>query len=126
MVVPELLKNMSVDTPIPIFINNDTDIFPVKSYVCGYHAYMDVWNAFINDSVHCKNEEGNEFDTTSVALIRDDCLRQNVVGHVPMHQEHLSRTFYRFLKLPGCSISATVTSNKKSRDYKHLLFCRNR
>ena len=28
---------------------------------------MDVWNAIINDSVHCKNEEGREFDTTTVA-----------------------------------------------------------
>ena len=39
---------------------------------------------------------------------KDDCLKQNVVGHVPIH---LSRTFYRFLKLPGCSIFATVTKS---------------
>ena len=58
---------------------------------------------------HCMNEEGNEFDTIAVSLIRDDCLKQNVVGHLSIH---LSRTFYRFLKLPCCSISATVTSKR--------------
>ena len=88
-----LFKIMSVDTSIPIFVNNDTDFFLLNSYVRGYHAYMDVWNTIINDSVHCKNGEGNEFNTTPVALTRDDCLKQNVVGHVPIH---LSRTFYRF------------------------------
>ena len=28
---------------------------------------------------------------------------------------HSSRTFYRFLKLPGCSLSVTVTSKKVNR-----------
>ena len=46
-----------------IFINNDTGIFLLNSYVRGNQAYMDVWNAIINDSEHCKNEEHNEFDT---------------------------------------------------------------
>ena len=63
MAVAELLKNVRVDTLIPISINNDTD-FSVKflflwvPHLCGW----DVRNA-INDFVHCKNEEGNEFDT---------------------------------------------------------------
>ena len=56
MAVAELVKNMSVDTPILIFINNDTDIFLLNSYVRGYHAYMDVWTAIINDFVHCKRK----------------------------------------------------------------------
>ena len=87
-----MLKNLSVGTPT-IFINNNTDIFLLNSYVRGYHAYMNVLNAIISNSVHFKNEEGNEFDITAVALIRDDCLKQNVVGHVPIH---LPRTFYSF------------------------------
>ena len=52
---------------------------------------MDVSNTIINNSLHCKNGEGNEFDTTAVDLIRDDCLKQNFVGHTPIH---LSRIFY--------------------------------
>ena len=48
---------MSIDTSVPIFINNDTDIFLLNSYVRRYHAYMDVWNAIINDSMHSKNEK---------------------------------------------------------------------
>ena len=39
-------------------------------------------------------------------------LKQNVVGHVPIH---LPRTFYCFLKLPCCSVSATVTSKRVNR-----------
>ena len=72
MVIAESLKNMSVGTPIKIFINSDTDIFLLNFYLRGYHTYMDVCNAINNVSLYCKNEEGNEFDTTAVAL---DCLK---------------------------------------------------
>ena len=68
MAVVELLKNMNVDTPIPIFVNDKTDIFLLHSHVCWYFAYMNVGNEIINDSMLCKNEEGHEFDTTAVAL----------------------------------------------------------
>ena len=61
--------------------------------------------------MHCKNEKGNQFDTMNVALFRNECLKQNVVGHVPVH---LSRIFYCFLKLPGYSISVTLTSKRVS------------
>ena len=40
MALAELLKNVGVDTPIPISINN-AQIFPLNSYFCGYHTYMD-------------------------------------------------------------------------------------
>ena len=76
---------MSVETPIPVFINNVTDIFLLNSFVRAYPGYINVWTAIINDFVHYKNEEGNEFDTTAVALIRDVCLKENVVGHIPIH-----------------------------------------
>lgn len=98
MAVAKLLKNMSIDTLTPIIKNDGTDSFLLNSYVCGYYAY---WNAITIDSVHYNNEKGNEFDTTDVALFRNECLKQNVVGHVPVH---LSRIFC-FLKLPGYSIS---------------------
>lgn len=72
MATAESLKNMSVDTPIKIFINSDTDIFLLNFYLRGYHANMDGCNAINNVSLYCKNEEGSEFDTTAVAL---DCLK---------------------------------------------------
>lgn len=72
MVIAESLKNMSVDTPIKIFINSDTDIFLLNFYLRGYHANMDGCNAINNVSLYCKHEEGNEFDTMAVAL---DCLK---------------------------------------------------
>lgn len=108
MAVAELLKNMSRDTLTPIIKNDGTDSFLLNSYVCGYYAY---WNAITIDSVHCKNEKGNQFDTMDVALFRNECLKQNVVGHVPVH---LSRIFYCFLKLPGYSISVWLTSKRVS------------
>ena len=107
MAVAELLKNMSVDTPIPIFINNDPDIFMSNSYVHGYHGYINVWNAIINDSVHCKNKEDNEFDTTAVTLKKKKLL--DTFHYI--YQEH----FILFWKLPGSNISATVTSKRVNR-----------
>ena len=63
MAVAEFLKNVSVDTPIPISINNGTDFSVKFLFLWVPHLYgWDVRNA-INDFVHCKNEEGNEFDT---------------------------------------------------------------
>ena len=50
-------------------------------------------------------EENNKFDPSAVPLIHDDCLKQKVVGHVPLH---LSKFFFRFLKLPDCRTSAMV------------------
>ena len=59
-----------------------------------------------------QKEEDNEFNTTAVALSRDACLKENVVGHVPVL---LRRTFYSLLKLPGCIMSATGTSKRVNR-----------
>ena len=68
MPVAESLKKISVDTPITIFVNNGIDIFLLNSQIRGYHAYIDVWNAIINDCVHCKKKESNECDATAVVL----------------------------------------------------------
>ena len=38
----------------------------------------------------------------SLLALGKNVVGKNVVGHAPIH---LSRTFYRFLKLPGSSIS---------------------
>ena len=108
----EILKTITEETPIPIIVNNDTGIFLLQSYVHGYHVYMNIWNATINDYLQCKIEENNEFDPSAVALLYDDCLEEKVVGHVPIH---LSKIFHRFLKLPFCSISAIVIGKRVNR-----------
>ena len=69
---------------------------------------MNIWNATINDFLQCKIEENNEFHTWAVALLHDDCLEEKVVGHVPIH---LSKIFYRFLKLAFSRTSAVVIGN---------------
>ena len=84
----------------------------LQSYVRGYHVYMNIWNATINDFLQFKIEENNEFDHWAVALLHDDCLEEKVVGHAPIH---LSKIFYRFLKLPFSSISAVVIGKRVNR-----------
>ena len=100
------MKTLTWETPIHVIVNNDTGIFLLESYVRGYHVYMNIWNARINDYLQCKIEENNEFDPSAVALLHDDCLEEKVGGHVPIH---LSKIFHRFLELPFCSISAVAT-----------------
>ena len=112
MSVRQVLKNKTEETPIPIIVNNDTGIFLLPSYVRGYHVYMNIWNATINDFLQWKIEENNEFDPWAVALLHDDCLEEKVVGHVPIH---LSKIFYRFLKLPFSSISAVLIGKRVNR-----------
>ena len=84
MSVRQVLKNTTEETPIPIIVNNDTGIFLLQSYVRGYQVYMNIWNETINDFLQCKIQEINEFDHWVVSLLHDDCLEENVVGHVPI------------------------------------------
>ena len=106
MSIRELLKNMSEDTPIPIVINNIGTTFILQSYACGCYVYMKFWNDTINDSLQYEIEENNKSYPSAVVLIRDDCLKQNVVGQVPLH---ISNTFCHSLELPDCSTPAMVT-----------------
>ena len=108
----EVLKIITEETPIPIIVNNDTGIFLLESHVRGYHVYMYIWNATINDYLQCKIEENNEFDPSAVALLHDDCLEEKVAGHVLIH---LSRIFHRFLKIPFCSMSPVVIAKRVNR-----------
>ena len=106
------MKTITEETPIPIIVNNDTGIFLFELCVRGYHVYMNIWNATINDYLQRRIEESNEFDPSAVALLHDHCLEEKVVGHVPIH---LSKIFHRFLKLPFCSISAVVIGKRVNR-----------
>ena len=108
----EALKTITEETPVSIIVNNDTGIFLLESYVRGYHVHMNTWNATINDYLQRKIEENNEFDSSAVALLHDDCLEEKVVGYVP---NHLSKIFHRFLKVPFCSISAVVIGKRVNR-----------
>ena len=108
----EVLKAITEKTPVPIIANNETGIFLLESYVRGYHVYMNIWNATINDYLQSKFEENNEFDPLAVAPLHDDCLEEKVVGHVPIH---LSKKFHRFLKLRFCSILVVVIGKRVNR-----------
>ena len=55
--------------------------FEFETYMCGYHASMDIWlKALIGEILSCEIEPGNKHDINAVAAIREGA----VVGHVPM------------------------------------------
>ena len=84
MSVRELLKNTSEDTPIPIVLNNDTDI--------GMPQLM----------LHC-NLRSKKITSLILLLLPSFIMtvKQNAVAHVPLHLS----IFYCFLNLLDCSTS---------------------
>ena len=72
------------DFEIPILIDNSFSVLKLKSYACGYHAYIDIWKPLIGDeSLRCKREDHNIHDKNAVAVIHSNLLGPRVVGHVP-------------------------------------------
>ena len=65
----EVLETITEETPIPIIVNNHTGIFLPKLYACGYHVYMNIWNATINDYLQCKIEEKKKLDPSAIVLL---------------------------------------------------------
>ena len=71
------------DFEIPILIDNSFSVLKLKSYACGYHAYIDIWKPLIGDeSLRCKREDHNIHDKNAVAVIHSNHLGPRVVGHV--------------------------------------------
>ena len=88
----ELLKN--IDQPIPVILVK-VDTYTLHSYVCGYQAYMNIWNPKLGDNdVEVKHEVNNEHDRFAIAIFHN----KRIVGHLP---KNLSKFFYQFLSLPN-------------------------
>ena len=48
------------DIDIPIAVENNFLVLKHHSYICGYHAYMNIWTPIIGDyNLLCKQERDN-------------------------------------------------------------------
>ena len=65
------------------------------SFVRGYHAYKDIWEAENGEMLELKWERENCKDINAVAVVKDDCT----VGHVPKNlaAHFLARDFNKGL-----------------------------
>ena len=57
----------------------DLEVLEIHSYIRGYHAYMDVWNPVVGQTLVVKREPTNSKDKNAVGVFLEDV----VVGHVP-------------------------------------------
>ena len=102
----ELLKN--IDQPVPVILVK-VNTYILHSYVCGYHAYMNIWNPKLGDNdVEGNHEVNNEHDKFATATFHS----KRIVGHVT---KNLNKFFYQFLSLPDCTISCDVTGKRVNR-----------
>ena len=59
------------------------DTYTLHSYVRGYHAYMNIWNAKLGDNdVEVKQEVNNEHDKFAIAIFHS----KRVVGVVDIRR----------------------------------------
>ena len=79
--------------------------FIYDSCVRGYHEYKSIWDASVEESLHCSREVDNPNDDHVVTVIR----RGVTVGYVP---RYVSRGFSLFIQLRG-NITATVVSTRR-------------
>ena len=85
---------------LPIITDSDLERWYFNSYPRGYHAYMNIWIALIEDeSLICRKEKGNKYDPHAVAITRNNFF----VGHVP---QKICDYFLKFLSLPKTSLGS--------------------
>ena len=89
-------------------VDYDPQVLEINSYVRGYHAYMDTWNAVLGQELILKPEPSNYKDKHAVAVLKDDVI----VGQVPYNlAPHLSQ----FLRREINKAFAEVTGEKEKR-----------
>lgn len=76
-----------------------------ESMVRGYHAYKNVWDAVIGQTLPCQMESGNASDPYAVAVLQASVI----VGHVP---RAISAVCNLFLQRGG-TITCRVTGAKR-------------
>ena len=100
--------DIPIDEEIPI-VGTHT----VSSFIRGYHVYMNVWAAYIDeDCLVGVPETDNIIDPDDVAIHRDDMVNTRVVGHVPLNYAPI---FNKFLSLPNHHIPCCVTGKRMNR-----------
>lgn len=84
------------------------DAVEMESCVRGHHISQSFWTPTIWESLSCRKEESNTFDSYAVAVIKDDI--GHVVGHVP---RKISAACFLFLNQDDHSIICTVTGSQR-------------
>ena len=86
----------------------DLEVLEIRSYVRGYHAYMDVWTPIQGQILLVRREPTNIKDKNAVGVFLEDVI----VGHVP---HNLATRFSQFLQRDVNKAFAEVTGGKVNR-----------
>ena len=85
------------------------DEFEFITFLRGYHVSMEKWpKPLIGETLSLEIEMENQYDKYAVAAIRNG----DVVGHVPAM---FSESINKFLQLPGCQATFSVTGKRVNR-----------
>lgn len=84
------------------------EVLEIRSFVRGYHAYLDVWTPAIGEVLLVKPEPTNEKDSKAVAVLKEDVI----VGHIP---RNLAPSLFQFLRRDVNKAFAEVTGQKVNR-----------
>ena len=84
------------------------EVLEINSYIRGYHAYMDIWEPTIGETLLAKMEPSNIKDRKAVAVIKDG----ETVGHVPLN---LASKLFQFLRRDINKAFVEVTGAKVNR-----------
>lgn len=84
------------------------DSVEFNSFIRGYHAYKDVWEPFVGESLLLKREPTNVKDRSAVAVTKET----EVVGHVPYN---ISSALSMFLQRDCNKGFVEVTGNCVNR-----------
>ena len=84
---------------IPIYIEKDWITYEYNSFARGYHAYMNVWNPLVEETLKCRQEPSNEVDKNAVAIIRSDSWEKLLLGTFGKTFPKLCQCFWKSLRL---------------------------
>ena len=86
----------------------DLEVLEIRSYVRGYHAYMDVWTPIQGQILLVRRKPTNIKDKNTVGVFLEDVI----VGHVP---HNLATRFSQLLQRDVNKAFAEVTGGKVNR-----------
>ena len=60
--------DIPIDIPLPIVFDDSFSVFKYSCFIRGCHVYNDGWQPTVcDDSLHCEEEEDNEYDKHAAA-----------------------------------------------------------
>ena len=80
----------------------------ISSFIRGYHAYQDIWQPTLGESLLLQSEPTNTKDSLAVSVVKSN----TIVGHVPAN---LSVLFSHFLSRRCNKGTAEVTGARLNR-----------